>query len=80
MKLFYVAVMVLSLSGCASTNTKDQYTDSCEQFAKDRKWGKNTREDIEVIKVETSEKSEFYDQTPLKVFSGIKSANLNKSI
>jgi len=76
-KLFYVAVMVLSLSGCASTNTKDQYTDSCEHFSKDNQWGKNTREDIEVIKVETSKKSEFYELTPSKVFSGIKSANLN---
>jgi len=78
-KLFYVAVLALLLGGCASTNTKDQYPVSCEHFSKDNIYGKNTREDIEDIKVETSKKSEFYDLTPSKVFSGIESANLNKA-
>lgn len=80
MKLFYVAVMALSLSGCASTNTKEQYPDSCEHFSKTNAWGQNTREDIEYIKVETSEKSEFYEPTPSKVFSSIESAQLSGSI
>lgn len=78
MRLFYVAVMALLLGGCASTNTKDQYPENCEHFSKDNAWGKNTHEDVEVIKVQTSKKSEFYELTPLKVFSGIESANLNK--
>ena len=73
MKLFYVVVMAALLGGCASMNTKDQYPESCEHNA----WGGNTREDIDFIKVETSKKSEFYELTPLKIFSGIESANIN---
>jgi hypothetical protein len=79
MKLFYVAVMALSLIGCASTNTKDP--DSCKNSSEYilRKFGRTTSVDTEALKLETSKKSEFYELTPLKVFSGIESANLNKA-
>ncbi len=78
MKLFYVAVMALLLGGCALTNTKED-PDICKHSSETtRKFGRTTSIDKEVIKVETSEKSEFYELTPLKVFSGIESANLNK--
>lgn len=78
MKLIYVAVMALSLGGCAVTNTKEN-PDICQQSADTirRKFNRTTGVDKEVINVETSEKIEFYEPTPLKVFSSIESANLN---
>lgn len=70
--------MALLLGGCAaSTNTKDP--DICRRSAEFTKKlaNRDTRVDYETITEETSEKSEFYEITPLKVFSGIESANLN---
>lgn len=80
MKLFYIALMAMSLCGCAVTNTKEN-PDICQQSADTirRKFNRTTEIDKEVINVETSEKIEFYESTPLKVFSGIESAHLNKS-
>jgi hypothetical protein len=79
-KLFYVAVVALSLGGCAVSNTKEN-PDICQQSAGTilRKFNRTTDVDRKVTNVETSEITEFYDQTPVKIFSGIESANLNKS-
>lgn len=78
MKLFYVAVMALLLGGCASTNTKED-PDICRHASESirKKFNRTTSIDKEVVNVETSEKMEFYELTPIKVFSGIESANLN---
>jgi len=71
--------MALLLGGCALTNTKED-PDICKHSSETtRKFGRTTSIDKEVIKVETSEKMGFYETTPLKVFSGIESANLNKA-
>jgi|GEM_PF-1928315 len=71
-------VSTIAIDGCV-VNTKDQYTESCEHFSKDNQWGKNTREDINILKEATSKKSDFYDLKPTKTFSGIQSAQLNGS-
>jgi len=77
-KLFYVVVMALSLGGCTSTNTKDP--DICRTAAEyTNRWSRRTDVVYEAITEQTGKKSEFYELKPLKVFSGIDSANLTKN-
>lgn len=73
----FVLILTTVISGCSSVNTKEQYAENCEHFSKDTQWGKNTREDINIIQEATSKKSDFYDSKATKVISGIESAQLN---
>lgn len=83
MKLFYIAVMALSLGGCASTAGTTCFSSkpvspfaiiSTEVSEKElASFEKTTESIIE----ETSEKKEFYGLTPIKKISGIESANFN---
>ncbi len=75
----FALILTTIISGCASVNTKDQYAENCEHFSKDNQWGKNTHEDVSIIKEATSKTSEFYDSKPTKVISGIESDQLNGS-
>ncbi len=79
-KLFYIAVMTLSLGGCEVTNTKEN-PDICKESTDTirRKYNRTTSVNKEVINADTSERIEFIEAAPLKVFSGIESANLNNS-
>jgi hypothetical protein len=75
----FALILTTIISGCASVNTKDQYAENCEHFSKDNQWGKNTHEDVSIIKEATSKTSELYDSKPTKVISGIESDQLNGS-
>lgn len=85
MKLFYFAVISLSLSGCASTpgttcfstNPISPYAFITTEVTKSELAG--FEKSTEYLTEDTSGKKEFYAATPVKVFSGIESANIDNS-
>ncbi|NOT10977.1 MAG: hypothetical protein HOP23_03940 [Methylococcaceae bacterium] len=76
----FAVFFILTLAGCAVTSTKEN-PDICQQSADSihRKFNRTTSIEKETINVETSDTTTFYDQTPVKVFSGIESTYLNDS-
>lgn len=73
-----LSLLMLALVGCATFNKKplpeDKYGSKCNHPSPHI--FKITTKDV---KQNSSEKSEFYESTPTKVFSGIKSANIADS-
>jgi hypothetical protein len=77
LSIVFILILTTGISGCASTKIKE----SCEQFDKDNTFFNATvfdrNEYTSTVKLETNEKTEFYDSKPSKIFSGIASVNLN---
>ena len=74
-KILILIILTLSLIGCATTTKKplpdDKYGSKCNY--PEQKYFKITTKDI---KQNSTEKREFYEDTPIRIFSGIKSANI----
>lgn len=84
-KALLLITLAITLVGCASTaGTKCFSTKPASPFAiittevSEKELASFTKT-TEYITEETSEKKEFYELTPIKVFSGIESANFNNS-
>jgi hypothetical protein len=76
-KVLSIAALALSLAGCA---TRDIFNTTREiDIAGTCRHLKDENGKTSDVKRTTSEKEDIYDQTASKVFSGIKSANLNNS-